>query len=286
MTVAPRLRFADLGPAHQWLYVARFRLTARDRLTTHTHDFAEVFWVEDGAGVHLLDRDAHELRTGDVVGVLPSAVHGFRTRDEVTLVNIAFRVEVLEELRDRYEASLGGRAWPWDPATSGTATAAGPSGRVRLRELAEHLAYGRQDRLALDWFLVTLLEEVLRADDAPGELPGWLADALRRFSGDAEAIAAGVPALVAMAGRSTEHVNRVLRQATGRTTTETVNRLRLTRAAMALRMDDDAIATVAAEQGFTNLSHFYRLFGERYGTTPRRYRLAHRGVVAGEAAPA
>jgi len=78
-----------------------------------------------------------------------------------------------------------------------------------------------------------------------------------------------------VAGRSREHVNRVDRATSGRTATELVNETRLTRAAAELTMTDDPIARIAVARGLPNLSHFYRLFNERFGTTPRRFRLRH-----------
>ena len=44
-------------------------------------------------------------------------------------------------------------------------------------------------------------------------------------------------------------------------------------AANQLQKTDRNIADIAAELKFTNRSHFYKLFKERYGVTPMKYRM-------------
>lgn len=241
----------------------------------HTHDFAEVFWVEAGAAVHEVDGTEHRLRGGDVVVVRPEAIHRFRApSDDFALTNVAFRREILADLHDRYHPeSLP----PWE--NSGplglTRTAAE---LARLGELAAVLAASGSTRLDLDRLLIEVLAGGVAAR-SPGPMPLWLADAFTRWGDDPEALAAGVAGLAAVAGRSQEHVSRTIRKATGRKAIDTVNDIRIERAAVRLRMTDDGIGHVAADVGLANLSHFYRVFRRRFGTTPRRYRLTHRRVI-------
>jgi AraC family transcriptional regulator, melibiose operon regulatory protein len=42
---------------------------------------------------------------------------------------------------------------------------------------------------------------------------------------------------------------------------------------------DDSVVNVALDCGFSNLSHFYKVFAGRFHTTPRRYRLRQRAIV-------
>ncbi|MGH2559654.1 MAG: helix-turn-helix domain-containing protein, partial [Thermomicrobiales bacterium] len=59
-----------------------------------------------------------------------------------------------------------------------------------------------------------------------------------------------------------------------------VNDLRLERAALLLRTTTQEITEIAAECGFDSLSYFYRLFGRRFGASPRAFRVhARRAVV-------
>ncbi len=241
------------------------------RGTPHTHDFAEVMWILRGSGIHLVNDSRVPLETGDLVLVRPRDVHTFGG-ENFSLVNVAFARRTLDFIERRYFADA---EWPWRGNALPATYRLDDLQLARLGELSRLLAGARPTRLLLERFLLELLHELV--DPAPQDpVPRWLQEALRRLADDREALARGVPALAVLAGRSREHVNRVARAASGRTATELVNEARLTHAATELTMTDDPIARIAVDCGLPNLSHFYRLFNERFGTTPRRFRLRHR----------
>jgi AraC family cel operon transcriptional repressor len=53
-------------------------------------------------------------------------------------------------------------------------------------------------------------------------------------------------------------------------------------AAQRLAAGDDAILDIVLDCGFHNVSHFYKLFREQYGISPRRYRMKQ-GQIVGSA---
>jgi AraC family transcriptional regulator, dual regulator of chb operon len=269
------LHLVDYVSGDESHHVGRRRVTGAFKGTLHNHDFAELLWVEDGALIHLINGESQVLREGDVVFIRPDDAHTFRPAPGTgfTTVSVAFPAETLSFLGQRY---FPGGTWPWSatplPSTHHV-------GRHRLARLGQLLISNPSSRLLLEQALLELLYEVV--EPAGGELPPWLRAALDELAGHPVALSRGAPALAELAGRSREHINRILREQTGRTTTETINELRLTRAANELRMTDRAIATVAAECGLGNLSHFYRLFTTRFGTTPRTYRLRNAALIPG-----
>jgi AraC family cel operon transcriptional repressor len=274
------LRLSDFLPAGGAYRIARMKLAPSHRMEPHTHDFAEVFWIERGSGLHLVNGERRPLARGDVVLMRPDDVHTFRTTDPegLTQVNVAFGRDTLEFLHDRYFA---GGNWPWrgDELPAAYRFRHGELGWSG--ELAGLLFAGPTTLLVLERFLLSLLQQLGSSRLRPG-LPVWLDDALDRLAGDPKALARGVPALAALAGRSREHVNRVARRGCARTATELVQEVRLDRAAADLRLTDFPISRIAADCGMPNLSHFHRLFRARFATTPRRYRLHHQALVHGE----
>ena len=272
MTSRPvKLRFRDYAPNGDVYHFSRTLAGAGFRGTLHTHDFAEVMWIERGAGVHHVNGTRRPLAEGELVLVRPADVHTF-SGESFALVNVAFDRRTLDFLERRYFRDAQG---PWRGGALPATYRLDRLQLARLGELSHLLVRARPTRLLLERFLLELVHGLV--ERAPHEtLPPWLQDALRRFADDSEALARGVPALAALAGRSREHLNRVARTATGQTATELVNEARLSRAAAALTMTDDPIIRIAAECGLHNLSHFYRLFGRRFGATPRRFRLHHR----------
>lgn len=71
-------------------------------------------------------------------------------------------------------------------------------------------------------------------------------------------------------------LSREIRRRTGKTYTELVQARRLSQAAYLLTVSAMTVMEVAAEVGYDNISYFHRIFREKYGMTPRKYRLGER----------
>lgn len=77
-----------------------------------------------------------------------------------------------------------------------------------------------------------------------------------------------------LASMSDSAFSRYFKAASGKTFTEMVVQLRLTRACRLLERTSDSIASIAASVGYQNLSNFNRQFLQTYGVTPRAHRQA------------
>ncbi len=69
------------------------------------------------------------------------------------------------------------------------------------------------------------------------------------------------------------HLNRIINKYTGMCLYDYGISFALKKAAMRLKETNDSIQTIAADLQFTNRTHFYQLFKNKYGVTPREYRL-------------
>jgi AraC-like DNA-binding protein/mannose-6-phosphate isomerase-like protein (cupin superfamily) len=76
--------------------------------------------------------------------------------------------------------------------------------------------------------------------------------------------------------QSLSGLSKLIRQNTGFTFQELLQRKRFQKAVMLLLDTDLSVEEIAEAVGYENLSYFYRQFKERYGMTPRKYRLEHR----------
>jgi AraC family cel operon transcriptional repressor len=131
--------------------------------------------------------------------------------------------------------------------------------------------------LARDRFLLSLLDDVA-PPTGPAEShdrPAWLTDALARFR-QPEHISRGRDGFIDLTGRSPEHVGRVVRRLFGRPLSAVLRDAQLDVATRLLTLTNRDIVDVAMDCGFGSLGYFYRCFRSRFGTSPRRYRLAHR----------
>lgn len=75
----------------------------------------------------------------------------------------------------------------------------------------------------------------------------------------------------AQAGLSRHYFTRLFRQAVGMSFLEKLTALRLDHAAILLRQGGHSIAGVAFACGFSDLSHFYRVFRARFGAPPGKW---------------
>ncbi|MDA0578651.1 MAG: AraC family transcriptional regulator [Verrucomicrobia bacterium] len=273
-----RLRWKTVAKTGEAYHVARAHMRGRRPCALHAHDFAEVFWVESGQGLHVINGQQLPLTPGNLVTIRPADCHGFRCTDAAgfTLVNVAFSRDTLAFLRGRYFG--GERRFFWAATPQPFGVTLGPARLRWLRGWAGHLDRAPRTRLEGERFLIELLHELASAPAAAEGDPEWLARALEGIRQPAQ-FRGGTRALARLAGRTPQHVNRALKLRHGITATDVVNRARLEHAAMQLRMSTEKIIVVALESGFQNLGHFYQVFRREFGTTPRLYRLRHHTVV-------
>ena len=268
-----QLRLGQIVAPGEYGHVARPQLTRRRTLGAHTHDFAEMFWVNAGRGWHLINGQRERLQQGDLWFIRPEDVHQLVPvgTESLAITNIAFPAEVLDWLRARYFS--GEARWFWLPTT---ARGAFQMDAVRLQELnaaADKLAVDPRDRLHFEHFLLGVFAGL---GGPPVELglkgaPDWLREACRRIR-EPEPLREGVPAFFRLSGRSPEHVARVVRATLGITPSEYVNRRRIEQAAFQLRMTARPVTEIAFDVGYENLSHFFHVFRRLSGTTPGGYR--------------
>lgn len=108
-----------------------------------------------------------------------------------------------------------------------------------------------------------------------------VAEAVRRIELDADR-PVSLSALADETATSPYHFLRIFRQVAGMTPYQFLLKTRLHRAAVRLRLSDDAVSVIAFDAGFNDLSTFNRRFRRVMGETPGQYR-ARRASGAVEA---
>ncbi len=261
--------------------MVRVQLPSPVHVTTHTHNnYAELFLIESGGLTHRVNNRRSHLDAGTLVLIRPGDIHHLKMEDPGTVYsNVAIPLPVIEKLQRHY-LKADSFFWDWDaPQPVEFVMEAEPL--ARLIQLIDHLSRAPRTRLETDRFLLNLFHELgqFRVYSNEATLPDWLARACREIK-KPNAFQEGLPAFNRLAGRSAEHVSRVLKKCTGKTPTQLINESRLEEAAHQLCMTSKEIIDIAADCGFENLGYFYRLFKQRYALSPHRYRLANHSVVA------
>lgn len=86
---------------------------------------------------------------------------------------------------------------------------------------------------------------------------------------------ANLTKIAAVFHQSLPVLSKMIKQNTGHTFQELLQRKKFQKAVMLLLETDLPIEEISAAVGYENLSYFYRQFKERYGMTPRKYRKEH-----------
>jgi AraC family cel operon transcriptional repressor len=241
----------------------------------HRHDHFELFWLYHGHALHIVNKERQTLTEGTIVFVRPGDAHSLQGKGEEThFVNLALPSETIEALLPRYPELLGRFFWHLDstPATYSVDS-------LRLADLtksARHLEKGPRSELALEAFLLTLFTTLL--DDpsfaSPDGTPNWLVAACEAAK-TPEVFRQGAAGLVQAAGKSSEHVSRVMQRHLQQSPTDYVNAIRMAYAADRLIGTSDSLPEIAKACGIGNMSHFHRLFQAAHGVTPRTFRVTY-----------
>ena len=207
------LTWAKSVPKGYACHVLRREMRGRVPCPLHTHDFYEVFWIEQGEGLHLINDRKIPVRRGTVVMMRASDRHGFRMRNpnSFTVLNVAFTQDTLHFLRDRY--FLSETRFFWASTELPYQMTLGLKQLRWLTRWAEYVAKQPYTRLRVERFLLDLLSEFADASPLPQHdtCPDWLRDAMERIR-DPRHFASGTRQLARLAGRSPEHLTRELRR--------------------------------------------------------------------------
>ena len=63
--------------ANEKFHIARVNITSSQDLSLHSHDYAEILWVEKGTGIHHVNGHQFRLSPGDLIMVRPKDRHTF-----------------------------------------------------------------------------------------------------------------------------------------------------------------------------------------------------------------
>lgn len=245
----------------------------------HGHeDYEEIFLIDKGKGIHLINGKKRNLEEGDLVFVRRRDRHGFRG-EGLLIANLSFREKALRSLADKYfSGSLnfyGKGALPK---------------QLRVSSEERHwlgLSFQKlQEREATLWDLDSVLMRIFVKFEKHGlakpvqenKVPAWVGEVLAA-SAKPEHFQYGTKALADLAERSPENLSREIRRWTGKTPTDLLNEGRLSWASEQLQKSEDPIPDLSLACGFDSLSYFYRLFRKRYGQSPLAYRQRTRRAV-------
>lgn len=265
--------------SNEKFHIARVNITSSQDLSLHSHDYAEIVWVEKGTGIHHVNGHQIKLSSGDLIMVRPKDRHTFSSTGKgIVIVNVAFPVETLEFFRQRYfECST---LYFWSTGMFPFQMRLSKDIVKRLSSRAEEaMKYGRSN-IQLDSLLLFIFRQIT-ANEKVGdssETPVWLFNAIQKYNSP-EFFILGISGFVSLCDRNIDYINRTVKIHFHKSLTELINEFKMQYATTQLSITSMPIKEICTNCGFRNLGHFYKIFRSIYNQTPCDYRRINQMIV-------
>ena len=174
---------SDFLSKDEVFHIARVSITSSKDLSFHSHNYAELLWIESGEGIHHINGYNLPIRKNDMVMIRPQDKHNFTAKGkQLTLVNIAFPKESLDYFRCRYFPKTNLYFWTKSPLPFQMTL---PDELIRrISTKAEETMLCKRSYLQLDSLLLFIFQQIsineseLNYTDAPL----WLVNAIQEFN--------------------------------------------------------------------------------------------------------
>lgn len=244
----------------------------------HIHDFYEVTFILDGQ-MDIEVNDLHlSMGKNSIIFLRPKDIHSRSIPSGCTFININFSSDVLENMLAYLDIDMLTEAMREDyPPYVTLEESRTEQLRKKIHELStfpsdeSKLLKGYLRGLLIDIVILYFGSTIISGGVSKLKYPAWLNEILNGLRKD-ENMVAGLNYIYSISDKTPEHICRCFKRFLGTTPSEYVNSLRLQRAVQLITSTDMNISDVAYRVGFSNMSFFFRLFKNVYGTTPSKFR--------------
>lgn len=279
-----KLKYPSIFQKGLNFHLANTLLNKDENTYLHSHDFFEIFFLQQGKIKHLINKEIYEVSPDEICFIKPSDEHCFtKTTDapSALMTNIAFTPEFYTEV----SSFLFKDASPEEIPVSSSPVTIDPLLQEQLKIQTNRLMHrhkeinaGRQTEIIKCLLVNVFMQISQKRDYQKTDVPIWLSDTCRQMQRK-ENYVAGLYRMIRISGKSQEHLNRAMKKHRSITPTSFINGIRLQEAAYLLRTTHKTITDIIYETGFSNISHFNRLFREHYIHTPRKYRQNNSSII-------
>lgn len=274
----PKLLTADRFVDSRVGFSYRYVYSDTEYFRPHYHDYYEIFLLLEGKADHFVNGARIPLSKGALVFIRPSDTHDYLPQGgkPFSMLNITFTRETCDELfaylGEGFCAELlKGTPLPPEVQLSDTDFAYILAQMTNIRTIdADDTA---RVRTALRILLFRIFTRFFASftEEEKRDMPLWLSDLCSEMRKNGN-FTHGIERMLALCGKSREHVSRSMKKYTGQTPSEFINDLRLKFIANMLQNSNHDIADIIFESGFGNISWAAELFRKKYGVTMSHYR--------------
>lgn len=253
----------------------------------HLHDHYELYYLLSGERIYFIKDRSYRVRAGDLVFVDRNAVHktldsGRPDHDRLVLylspelfADLTVPPELAEGLKEPFGWDVPILRLP-SPASEAVERMVGDMVNEMIHPQAgsSWLLRHRTVELLLFAYRSRHLGTVRSADTEPVLHPKT--QAVVRYLNDNYRQAITLSGVAEAFRISPHYLSRLFKQTTGFTFSDYLNLLRVKEAQRLLRESDDSITDIAWRSGFSNFSHFGKMFKRTVQLSPRAYRQQYR----------
>jgi AraC family transcriptional regulator len=231
----------------------------------HAHDLASFYLVLEGSLTEFYDRNRRDLRTCSLVFTPPGEIHSNAFHNAG---GRCFLVELTPHWTDRL-ATSGIKLERSLDTNNGELT------RLAAKLCKEFRYVDKASALSIEGLTLEILAAFARqTENAPAAyLPAWLR-AAKDLLHDRFSETIRLDEIAEQVGVHPAHLARAFRQRYGCSLGEYQRRLRVEDASRQLIATKRSLADIALAAGFADQAHFSRVFKERTGMTPAKFRAA------------
>lgn len=247
----------------------------------HFHDHYEIFFTITDNVKHLVNDHLQELNMGALVFVRPDDSHSFiyNGEENYRFINLTFRKSVIENLFSYLSNTSFDPASLLSPKYSPIVYLNAIEQKNFVTKLERFNVNPWSDEkntnLLLRSFLLNMFEKYFSDMESARKkavMPDWLEDTCYKMK-TRENFSGGIPRMIEISGVSREHLARTLKKYTGLTMADYINDLRVNYAANMLFQSNIPIIDICFDCGFQNIGYFYKLFKDKFGISPKQFRL-------------
>lgn len=253
-------------------------------LNAHSHEFVEITYISEGAGVHYIENEAVPVEHGTLFFIPVGRSHVFRPntpmKDRPLVVyNCLFPLKYLSDLQSGFPQALDICEYFADIQLFWFAMK-DVNGEYHnmFRELYREFSAKPPGYLAVLAALVVriltgLYRYQLQSDTPTGDKPQWIAvDEAIAYINCNYANGLKLSELAGKANLSERQFSRLFRHQTGMSFTDYVQNIRMDAACRLLSGGHSSVGEIAAAVGYADLKFFHQIFKRKIGMTPREYR--------------
>ena len=269
------------------IIMQKCRCTIGNNVDMHSHKFIEIAYIASGSGIHEIgDGYSSYVEKGDLILLNSNVAHGFKSEDvgQLTVYNCIFDPSVLRFAINKsddfinivYSCLFGSEKQSSVSKPYILLNDAGAVFPVINEMYTEYTEKPNGYEKINEANLIRLLVSIFRLQMSGGENGGGayrhaIAESAMRYMKDYYNEKITCEMLASRAYLSTGYFHRIFKSVTGEAPIEYLQDIRLQKAAEMLSSSSATVKQTAAAVGYSDMKHFYKIFGQKYGTTPKQY---------------